>query len=445
MCAHSAVARFLDVVIVGGGIAGLWLLRRLTERGYAAVLLSSTPLGQGQTLASQGIIHGGLKYALSGQLTRASEAIADMPARWSECLEGRGDIDLNALRPLRQTCHLFAAAGTLGRLASFFASRSLRGRVTALTRDQFPPGLDDLAFKGSVHSLADFVLPVPELLSALVTPVAHLAYTADALPALDAASLTDQGVRLELSGLTLDAGHLILAAGSGNAALLARLGLGYPRMQRRPLAQVIVRAPDLPPLFAHCLTGIRRPEPRLTITSHSDGGSRLWYLGGQIATDGVNMSAQALAAHARAELRACLPWRDWSNAEIETLTIDRAEPLSRRGQRPDEAFAVGTGPEGRCIVTWPTKLSLVPDLGDRVLSLLPPPIAEQRRPGSPRAPDEIPRDQYPPNPVEAVVAELRLRFAAAKVGNTPWSVEDRIAAGAAPRTVVPAGPPGTGL
>ena len=37
-----------DIVILGGGIAGLWLLNRLRNAGYAAVLLESTALGTGQ-------------------------------------------------------------------------------------------------------------------------------------------------------------------------------------------------------------------------------------------------------------------------------------------------------------------------------------------------------------------------------------------------------------
>ena len=73
--------------------------------------------------------------------------------------------------------------------------------------------------------------------------------------------------------------------------LLQGLGLDAPRMQRRPLHQVIVRHRHPVPLYAHCLTGIRRSEPRLTITSHPDGAHWLWYLGGQIATDGVTRSA----------------------------------------------------------------------------------------------------------------------------------------------------------
>jgi hypothetical protein len=49
--------------------------------GFSTVLVESASLGGGQSMKSQGIIHGGTKYALHGALTGASEAIADMPRR----------------------------------------------------------------------------------------------------------------------------------------------------------------------------------------------------------------------------------------------------------------------------------------------------------------------------------------------------------------------------
>ena len=45
----------LDVVIFGGGIAGLWALDELTDRGYRAALLEAGKLGQGQTTAPPSI------------------------------------------------------------------------------------------------------------------------------------------------------------------------------------------------------------------------------------------------------------------------------------------------------------------------------------------------------------------------------------------------------
>ena len=65
-----------DIIIFGGGIAGLWLLGRLREAGYSALLLESRALGGVQTSASQGIVHGGTKYALTGKLTGAMAGCA---------------------------------------------------------------------------------------------------------------------------------------------------------------------------------------------------------------------------------------------------------------------------------------------------------------------------------------------------------------------------------
>ncbi|PWG73537.1 FAD-dependent oxidoreductase, partial [Enterococcus hirae] len=40
-----------DVVIIGAGIAGLWLHHRLNDLGYHALLLENGQIGQGQTLS----------------------------------------------------------------------------------------------------------------------------------------------------------------------------------------------------------------------------------------------------------------------------------------------------------------------------------------------------------------------------------------------------------
>src|ERR1700733_7712281 len=79
----------LDVLIFGGGAAGLWLLDELRRRGARVLLLEADRLGAGQTIASQGIIHGGLKYTLQGGLTPSAMQIREMPGVWRDCLAGR--------------------------------------------------------------------------------------------------------------------------------------------------------------------------------------------------------------------------------------------------------------------------------------------------------------------------------------------------------------------
>ena len=91
-----------DIVIFGGGVAGLWLLNALRSAGYQAILFEKESLGGAQTMASQGIIHGGLKYALQGALSSATQAIADMPSRWRACLDGSGELDWGEFIPFVQ-------------------------------------------------------------------------------------------------------------------------------------------------------------------------------------------------------------------------------------------------------------------------------------------------------------------------------------------------------
>src|SRR3954451_4992871 len=52
----------VDVLIVGGGAQGLWLLNDLTKRQYKAIVLERDELGAGQTCHSHGLIHRGHYY-----------------------------------------------------------------------------------------------------------------------------------------------------------------------------------------------------------------------------------------------------------------------------------------------------------------------------------------------------------------------------------------------
>ena len=391
----------LDAIIIGGGIAGLWLLNHLTSEGHHCVLLEADTLGGGQTLASQGMIHGGIKYALGGALTGASEAIADMPDRWRTALAGEGPVDLSGLDVLADRYYLFAEGSSLGRLTGFFASRALRGRIERLDPPAYPAGLRN--FDGVVYGLQDFVVDTQALLARLLQPVQDRVYRLRLTGEQLSGSEGGWALNLPDQERPVTASRLLLCAGAGNGPLLDALGIEQPRMQLRPLHQVLVRHPALAPLFAHCVTGIRRPEPRLTITSHDDGqGGILWYLGGQLATDGVDRSESEQIDHARKELRRCVPWIDWSGAELKTLRIDRAEPAQARGGRPDEAFvqsAIGHGHPGKCLICWPTKLSLAPDLADQVARAL--------------AAD--------PTPAPASDQALELPLPSAEPGKVPWS------------------------
>lgn len=353
-----------DVLIVGGGVAGLWLNARLRRQGFSTVLVENANLGGGQSLKSQGIIHGGAKYALHGALTGASEAIADMPRRWREALAGNGEIDLAGVGLLSEAHYLWSPGTLAGNLTSFFASKAVRGRVDQVKGAELPPALQHPKFKGKVYRLAELVVDVPSLIERL----AQLA--GDSLMAgqqIEALQVDGQLIGLRVDGRKIHAQRIVLSAGAGTAELLQALNISQPKMQRRPLHMVLAKGPTLKPLFAHCLGG--GPKPRITVTTHpAADGQNVWYLGGDIAeADGVAREPAAQIAAAREELHKLLPWVDLDPVQWATLRVDRAEPEQSGLVRPDNAFVAE---QGRLLVGWPTKLALAPDFADRVIAAL---------------------------------------------------------------------------
>ncbi|MGV8861524.1 MAG: NAD(P)/FAD-dependent oxidoreductase [Pseudomonas sp.] len=353
-----------DVLIVGAGVAGLWLNARLRRQGFSTVLVESASLGGGQSTKSQGIIHGGAKYALHGALSGASEAIADMPRRWRDALAGKGELDLSGVRLLSEAHYLWSPGTLAGNLTSFFASKAVRGRVDHVTGDDLPPALQNPGFKGKVYRLAELVIDVPSLVERLAELSGDSLLAGTKIePLLEGEDL----IGLRVDGREILAQRVVLSAGAGNAELLTSMGLSHPPMQRRPLHMVLVKGPTLKPLYAHCLGG--GPKPRVTVTTHpAADGQWVWYLGGDLAeAEGVARDSEAQIAAAKKELGNLLPWVDLSQAQWATLRIDRAEPAQSGLVRPDNAYL---SVQQRLMVGWPTKLALAPDFADRVLAAL---------------------------------------------------------------------------
>ncbi|NNA15578.1 FAD-dependent oxidoreductase [Pseudomonas lundensis] len=383
-----------DVLIVGAGVAGLWLNARLRKQGFSTIVVERESLGGGQSVKSQGIIHGGAKYALHGALTGASEAIADMPRRWREALAGDGELDLSGVRILSQAHYLWSPGTLAGNLTSFFASKAVRGRVDQVKGEQLPPALQDPRFKGKVYRLAELVVDVPSLIERLANLAGDGLLAGQSIePLFD----NNEWVGLRVDGRDIHAQRIIFSAGAGNAELLAGAGISVPAQQLRPLHMVLVKGPSLKPLYAHCLGG--GPKPRITVTTHpAANGEWVWYLGGDIAeADGVAREPAEQIAVAQKELGNLLPWVDLSQAQWATLRVNRAEPAQSGLVRPDNAFL---SDQGRLLVGWPTKLALAPDFSDRVLQAL---EQDGIKPGHAPALPELPRPPLGQTPWEQLL------------------------------------------
>ncbi len=356
---------WVDVLIIGGGIAGLWTLARMQQAGYKTVLLESETLGAGQTRYAQGIIHGGTKYALTGKLTASSESVADMPSRWRDCYEGNGELDLSQAELLSDAHYLWSTTSLTSRISGFFASKVMRSRSTELDKKSLPAIFQHKDFKGLFYRLDEPVFNTMTVIRALAEP------RKQSILMIDRESLAHDDGKLKVSSAQgveycFHYKKVIFNAGEGNEGLVARFDNNQPEMQRRPLKMVVMRGVQNDMIYAHCLGA--SVNPRITITSHRDAqGNVVWYMGGQLAEDGVNKTDVALVKAAKKELSELIPWLDLKGAEWGVLEINRAEIKKFGTTRPD-TFSIEEHED--VITAWPTKLALAPVLADELVNMI---------------------------------------------------------------------------
>ena len=359
----------VDVAVLGGGIAALWLLDALDEAGYAAALIEPGRLGQGQTLSSQGIIHGGLKYTLRGLLHPSADAVSAMPGRWRESLSGERRPDLRAVTVRSPSTWLWRSASLRSQMAMLGARTALRTKPIETAPDERPAAL--ASAPGAVYRVDEPVVDTLSLVRAFASIHDRRMVAAEGVDAVTLTAPTRRGAPFEVAcgpsgARVLEADAVVLAAGAWNEALRARLGLPTGRMQRRPLHMTLVRG-DLPELHGHCVDGA---ATRVTITTSTDAAGRtVWQVGGQLAESGVERSPDDLLRRAAGELAETLGSVDLRGAEWATYRIDRAELATAGGARPDDAQILEDGPPG-AITLWPTKLALAPRAAERVLESL---------------------------------------------------------------------------
>lgn len=367
----------LDVTILGGGVAGLWLLDVLHRKGYRCVLLEANTLGSGQTIASQGILHGGMKYTLSNLIDPGAKAVAQMPLIWRDCLAGNSEPDLSQTQLRADFCHLWRTGSTRSRLGMTGARMVLRVKPTEIPKANWPEALHDL--QGQVYNLPEQVIDTASFIADLASKHQSRLLKID----------SKNGLTFERDGkghvafiklkqadqtVTLKPGHVVLTAGKGNADLRKILGLDEQAMQIRPLHMVMVKG-VLPRLNGHCTDF---SQTRITVTTaDATDGKTVWTIGGQVSEDGVKMPPEDLVCHAKTEIQAVVPNVDLSGAQWATYRVDRAERNTSSGRRPE---GVTLMTEANIITAWPTKLVLAPQLAMDVIDLLPKPAVDEPLP-----------------------------------------------------------------
>lgn len=384
-----------DVIVFGAGIAGLWLGCSLKRAGYNVIVIEKNAAGAGQTLASQGMIHGGQKYTLTGKVTEHAASAAAMVDRWESCLGGWGELDLTSVKILSDTQVMWPAGGALSDAAVFGAAKIVSTDTKKLKPANFPEALaQKKKFKGPVYELPEKVVDAKSLVAALMTHLKGRVFKGEAT------ELLPDG-QVAVNGRALQAQAVIFAAGTGNEDALKLLKIKSAATQRRPLRQVMVK-PMPYALYGHCIAA--QPKPVFTITSHLmdvqapevDYEQYIWYLGGNVAEQGATMTEEETVESARKELAQAFPDIDWTDKEWATWSGDRAEPANEKGDLPP-------GPalhqRGRVLFAWPVKLTFAPALGDSVMAWL---KSREIAPSSKTAPPDFPAADMAALPWEGI-------------------------------------------
>ena len=341
----------VDVAVIGAGATGLWIANRALDQGLSVAVIAREVGGE-QTLASQGIIHGGLKYALVGRQTSLSRSTRDMPERWRSCLRGDGELDLRGVEVASEQFVLYSF-GANPKLWAFLGSRAVNTRATRLDTPPAP-----LAQNGVAYALEDLVIDSASLVEHLAGRMKARILRFDIEPEHVERDHSDGAIDcIRHPRATIHAQRYVFACGAG----LAELGtvIRATQVVRRPLRQVVVELPQHAEIFAHLVKPGLNPEPEATVTTHRrDNGDTLLYMGGRIA--GIDSRSDQIAA-ARTLLQSAAPDVDLGNAVFTTVTVDRIEPPDRQ---PHVAV---TGNTFTCL---PVKLTLVPVVADTVMKAM---------------------------------------------------------------------------
>ena len=348
-----------DIVIFGAGIAGLWTFNRLKQMGYDVLLLEKDSIGCGQTIASQGIIHSGLKFTLAGKINKLAKSISAMPDLWRAALEGKGDVDLSNAKYAAQSQQLLIPSGFMGGLTKLVTQKALGNNVHEIPKDKWPDDIKTSGFNGSVIFMDEPVLNIPTVIHALANPYKDYIRKITSDQAENPFEfLKNQGIEPK---------RIIFTAAKDNHEIAKRTkqdkGL---ETQHRPLVQAMIKNAPFQ-LYAH-LVG-KTDKPVASITTHSMlDRSLVWYLGGGVAERTKDAKPEDVYKDAKKALQNYLPNIDMSQFEWSTLPIDRVEGKSKTDSwMPDTPTIHHTEEALYC---WPTKLTFAPMLSDMIIEEL---------------------------------------------------------------------------
>jgi glycine/D-amino acid oxidase-like deaminating enzyme len=355
----------LDVLVLGGGVQGLWLLRDLTEAGYAAALLDPNPIGGAQTLHSQGFIHHGHAYPHLD--ADAPQTFKRAVAKWTPLLNDAPEV----------VARDRAYVGFLALTNALFWQRSWMERTLRFASTPQPPGFPENTLERIYYTPQAQIRP-GKLARHLATPfesaIGHGKVELVDLSRDDSrvdaviARVADKRIKIQPS-------FVVLAAGAANEALVRLpflLKVDLPPTHTRQSFVLAVRSegPPLPEI------ALLVPDLWLFIVAQRmDDGAPIWLVSSGIDEEEMRGPFTDTARTFLQKLRLAFPtifdgeafaqlrFGYYLGTKVEARVAGNKDP-------PPVITAVHPLERSNVILVWPTKLTLAPLASEQVLDAL---------------------------------------------------------------------------
>ncbi|MFJ9150283.1 FAD-dependent oxidoreductase [Streptomyces sp. NPDC102270] len=378
----------LDVLVVGGGAQGLWLLNDLTKRHYRAILLERRELGSGQTCHSHGLIHRGHYYDDVDMMIILNAAAQF----WEAFVDEKGVSKLNPSRALAG----FGAGTAVQRHTYFWSTAGLR-----FERCENPPSALQGGKVKHLFETDEFSLDASEIIEALVHDVDHAVYKLDDHGGdlefvSEGASIRHVIAHLSGEEVTLRPKFVVFAAGVGNYGLLAKLGADKnvmrgetPVQAQRKNHMMVLRGPELPSITAVFPIRGGLDGVFLCPRRDPDSGEPVWLVSDHNSTPFPMSPSERSAVDPH-------PSEEWVQRMLVSLRSTAPELLTDRsaqglevavytGLTSERNFGVGShmtdlyiDPLGfeNLLAIWPTKLTMTPFASNVALRFIRPKVPE---------------------------------------------------------------------
>lgn len=364
----------VDILIIGGGIQGLLLLRDFLRLGYSCVLLSNMKLYKSQTLCSQGYLHKGYFYQEAELVDNLSESIC----LWKSILS---HLKINGL----QDKSLYGIHKYNSKIwEQIWENNQLKYKA-------FESNIPAVFQHGIINNMTlyetdEICINTEHLLKKLYERFSEFIIDISAIESIDIQSNRISHIKFK-SGAICGLVYLryaIFTGGSGNADLVRAINrssqedtqvfsdLSSKVQQNRSCQVLLMKGSALPRISFLC------PDIELFIAPRICGEETIW-----LVTHGFDTPiCQDISPRNRWEfnrlrlmkyvnlINKIIPGIENLNLQYGVYTATKAESvLLGQGKRPNTFFADDLGFDN-LVVIYPTKLTLAPLVSRKVSSIL---------------------------------------------------------------------------